>query len=61
MKDYNKISNNIRKDVVEMIFNSKTSHLGSSLSCVDILTVLYFEILKINPQKPLMETEIGLF
>jgi transketolase len=55
MKDYNKISNNIRKDVVEMIFNSKTSHLGSSLSCVDILTVLYFEILKINPQKPLME------
>lgn len=55
MKDYNKISNNIRKDVVEMIFNSKTSHLGSSLSCVDILTVLYFRILKINSQKPLMK------
>jgi len=55
MINYNKISNNIRKDILDMIFGSRTSHIGSALSCVDILTLLYFKILKINPRKPLAE------
>ena len=38
-----------------MIFDSQASHIGSALSCVDILTVLYFKILNINPQSPLAE------
>lgn len=48
--NYNKISKEIRKKILKMMFNSKTSHLSSCLSCVDILTVLYFKILKINPR-----------
>ncbi len=40
----------IRRHVVEMAFNGKTSHVGSALSCVDILTALYFKTMNIEPQ-----------
>ena len=50
--DYNKISKEIRKKILKMIYNSQTSHIGAALSCVDILTVLYFKILKIYPANP---------
>ena len=32
-----------------MAHNSKSAHVGSSLSCTDILTVLYFDIMKLEP------------
>lgn len=38
-----------------MTFDSQISHIGSALSCVDILTVLYFKILSINPKNSLAE------
>ena len=53
--DYSQISTKIRKKVLEMIHKSNGAHIGSSLSCADILTVLYFKILKINPKDPLAE------
>ncbi len=37
----------IRKKIVQMIAKSKSSHIGSALSIVDILTVLYKETLSI--------------
>lgn len=41
----------LRMDVIEMSHRAKTAHLASSLSCIDILTVLYSSILKkINPK-----------
>ena len=52
MTDYNKISREIRKKILKMMFDSKTSHLSSSLSCVDILTVLYFKILSLDCKNP---------
>ena len=36
----------LRMDVIEMSHRAKTAHLASSLSCIDILTVLYSSILK---------------
>ena len=42
----------IRGRVVEMCHASKSAHLGSSLSCVDILTAAYWHALKINPAEP---------
>lgn len=48
--DCEKISREIRIKILEMKFNSQTSHIGSALSCVDILTILYFKILKIDPK-----------
>lgn len=44
-----KISKEIRKTVVELANKSKSPHVGSSLSCVDILTVLYFDVLSLQP------------
>jgi len=45
-----KISQNIRNSVIKMAYLSKTGETGSSLSIIEILTVLYFKILKIDPK-----------
>lgn len=42
----------IRRYVLEMIFRAKASHIGSCFSIVDILNVLYFSFLKIDPLHP---------
>jgi transketolase len=39
----------IRRNLVKMMEYSKSSHIGSGLSIVDILAVLYFEVLHIDP------------
>ncbi len=53
--NYSQISGEIRRRVLKMIYRSNGAHIGSSLSCVDILTVLYFKILKIDPNNSLAE------
>ena len=50
--NYKKISSDIRKKILKMKLLSQGSHIGSAFSCVDILTVLYFKILRIDPKKP---------
>jgi transketolase len=42
----------VRKKVIELSHKAKASHLGSALSCVDLLAVLYNNILRIDPQNP---------
>lgn len=42
----------IRKELLQMIYNAKTGHTGGSLSSVDILVALYYEIMKIDPKSP---------
>ena len=51
-RDYKNLSTQVRKKILKMVFNSQTSHIGSSLSIVDILVVLYFKVLSIDPKKP---------
>lgn len=41
------ITKNIRKTIIEMAHTSKSPHVGSALSCVDILSALYFKVLNI--------------
>lgn len=53
--DYSQIAKEIRKKVLKMFFDSQTAHIGSSLSEVDILTILYFKILSIDPKNPTAE------
>ena len=36
-----KLATNIRQDILKMIYKSQSSHIGSSLSIVDLLAVLY--------------------
>jgi transketolase len=46
------IAREIRAKVIEMTHCAKTPHLGSSLSCVDILVAAYWSVLRIDPKKP---------
>ena len=39
-----------RKKILEIIYNSGAGHTAGSLSCIDILNVLYNNILEINPK-----------
>jgi len=45
----------IRIDLLKMIYEAKTGHTGGSLSCTDILTVLYYSVMKIDPANPYWE------
>lgn len=51
-EDLLKIAKIIRNDILEMSFKNNAPHIGSSLSIVEILTVLYFKILKVYPGDP---------
>ena len=48
----NKITNKLRKRIVEISSFAKIPHLGSCFSCLDILVYLYWEELSINPKNP---------
>lgn len=43
------IANDIRKDIITMLAESGSGHPGGSLSATDILTVLYFNEMKVDP------------
>lgn len=38
----------MRQDIVKMAYEGKTSHVGSALSCTDILAVLYLHVMNIT-------------
>ncbi len=42
----------LRARIIETSSKTGTPHLGSCLSCLDILVVLYFSILRIDPANP---------
>lgn len=42
----------LRKHIIRMIGEAGSGHPGGSLSAADILTVLYFQVMKIDPQNP---------
>ena len=39
-----------RRDLLTFIYNTKAGHTGGSLSCVDILNVLYNNVMNITPE-----------
>lgn len=43
---------NLRRNIITMIRSGKGGHLGGSLSCIEIITALYFSVLQCNPQDP---------
>ncbi|NBT14571.1 MAG: transketolase, partial [Planctomycetia bacterium] len=47
------IAARIRARVVEMSHVAETPHLGSSLSCVDMLVAAYWTALRVDPNNPL--------
>lgn len=51
-EDIPNIAKDIRVKLLNMIYNAKSGHTGGSLSCVDILVSLYFQILCYDPANP---------
>ena len=47
-----RLSREIRARIVENSHKTQTPHLGSCLSCVDILVAAYFHTLRLDPAKP---------
>ena len=47
-----KISNILRRRIIETSAIAKIPHLGSCLSCIDILVYLYWKELSIDPKEP---------
>ena len=52
VKALEKIANDIRIGVIEAVYSAKSGHPRGSLSCADILTVLYFNQMNINEKEP---------
>lgn len=46
------IANDIRIEIIEQVYNANSGHPGGSLSCADILAVLYFNQMNIDPENP---------
>ena len=55
IEEIQKISKELRKDIIEMIYRAKSGHPGGSLSIADILAVLYWKEMNIDPENPKME------
>ena len=52
LKDLEEIANQLRRRIIETGANSKIPHLGSCLSCLDLLVYIYWNELEIDPLKP---------
>lgn len=46
------LSRRVRASVVRMAYAGRTPHVGSALSCVDVLTALYGDVLRVDPRNP---------
>lgn len=51
-----KIANEVRKGIIEGVYNAKAGHPGGSLSAADIYTFLYFEEMNVDPRNPDMDS-----
>ena len=50
-KKLERIAAELRGEVIGLSHRAKTPHLGSSLSCIDLLVALYWNFLRIDPAK----------
>lgn len=46
------ISKKARLHIIEMVYGAKSGHPGGSLSIIDVLTVLYFKEMNVDPVNP---------
>ncbi len=53
--DSKELAWNIRRDVIEMTHNSHASHVGSALSCADIIAVLYADVVNFDVNNPMWD------
>ncbi len=49
------IANKIRKNALTAVYSASSGHPGGSLSIADVLSVLYFEVMNVDPKNPKWE------
>lgn len=49
---YLSLSKKIRRKILNMIYRTKSPHIGSSFSAVEILVTLYCKVLSVDPSNP---------
>ena len=49
INELQRISTQLRRDIVRMVTNAKSGHPGGSMSSADFLTALYFDVMKHDP------------
>ena len=42
----------LRRHILDLAYESQTAHVGTSLSCTEIVTALYFGVMRLRPQEP---------
>ena len=42
----------LRVDIIEMLYRAQSGHPGGSLSCIDALVALYYNVMNVDPAKP---------
>lgn len=52
VSDLRPTAHRVREHIIEMCAGPEGGHLGGSMSLVEILTTLYFEVLRIDPRRP---------
>ena len=55
IKELSIIANKVRKGALTAVYSAKSGHPGGSLSISDVLTLLYFEVMNVDPKNPKME------
>ncbi|MFX1384664.1 MAG: transketolase [Promethearchaeota archaeon] len=43
----------LKKDILRMIYNAQSGHPGGSLSCVNLIYILYYKIMRIKQDNPI--------
>lgn len=51
-KELSRHAAHVRQDIVKMVTLAQSGHPGGSLSIVDMLQVLYFDVMRIDPKRP---------
>ncbi|MEU4820744.1 transketolase [Actinomadura sp. NPDC023710] len=46
------VAHRVREHIVRMCAGPEGGHLGGSMSLVEILTLLYFEVMRVDPRRP---------
>lgn len=52
VKYLKEIAQNVRLNIIDMIYTAQSGHPGGALSAADIVTALYFDIMKFDPKNP---------
>jgi transketolase len=61
MPNLTDIASQIRRDILRMVHVSNSGHPGGSLGCTELLTALYFKIMKHNPSFNMEAKEEDVF